>query len=183
MIMGHKKLNFCVFMLFVAIVIAACNQPKAKPQHVSKDTAITGLQVAGKKDSVINNPQKNYGTATVADPCVKCLLQVIQDSKSFKASTASLSPQDINYTVNWVKASDPALKPDTSNKTNGIRVDVKQIEDGEDKKLCSYVYNNTAGTMYLINNQNKLEHAVSSITPQLLKKIRNSCYWGVASGK
>lgn len=181
--MTLNKLNSCFFILLTAIATSACNQPKAKPLPVSKDITKTAVQVAGKKDSVFNNPQKNYGPATVAEPCVKCLLQVIQDSKSFKDNTASLSSQDINYTVNWVKASDPSLKPDTSNKTNAVRVDVKKIEDGEDKKLCSYVYNNTDGTMYLINAQNKMEHAVSSITPELLKKIRNSCYWGVASGK
>lgn len=170
-------------MLIVGSIITACGQPKTKPQPVSKDISKTAVQVAGKKDSVFNNPQKNYGTATVPDPCVKCLLQVIQESKSFKDNAGSLSSRDINYTINWVKASDPTLKSDTSNSTNAIRVDVKRIEEGEDKMLVSYVYNNADGTMYVINNQNKPEHAVSSITPELLKKIRNSCYWGVASGK
>ncbi|WDF80814.1 hypothetical protein PQ469_12430 [Mucilaginibacter sp. KACC 22773] len=178
-----NKLNVVFLTVFTAISITACNQQKAKPQAVSADSSKSTVQVNGKKDSVLNNPQKKYGIATASDPCVKCLLQVIHESKSFKANTASLSPQDINYTVNWVKAADPALQPDTSNKTNAVRVDVKKIEDGEDKVLCSYVYNNVNGTMYLINNQNKLEHAVSSITPDLLKKIRNSCYWGVASGR
>lgn len=172
-----------ILIFIISIVTTACSQPEKKPSSVSKDTTKTTVQVAEKKDSVINNPQKNYGSATVGDPCVKCLLQIIQESKSYKESTINLSPQDINFTVNWVKASDPALTPDTSNKTNGVRVDVKRIEEGEDKKLCSYVYNNTNGTMYLINSQNKLEHAVSSITPDLLKKIRSSCYWGVASAK
>ncbi|MCS3734188.1 hypothetical protein [Mucilaginibacter dorajii] len=181
--MSLSKSQNTLLILVITIISVSCSQPEKKPVPLSKDISKTTVQVAGKKDSVINNPQKNYGSATVADPCVKCLLQVIQESKSYKESTASLSSQDINFTVNWVKASDPALTPDTSNKTNGVRVDVKKIEDGEDKKLCSYVYNNINGTMYLINNQNKLEHAVSSITPELLKKIRSSCYWGVASGK
>ncbi len=181
--MSRLKSPKNILILVISIVTTACSQPEKKPLSVSKDTTKTTVQVVGKKDSVINNPQKHYGSATVGDPCVKCLLQIIQESKSYKESTINLSPQDINFTVNWVKASDPALTPDTSNKTNGVRVDVKRIEEGEDKKLCSYVYNNTNGTMYLINGQNKLEHAVSSITPDLLKKIRSSCYWGVASGK
>ena len=181
--MNRNNFKTCFFILIMGAVLIACDQHKAKPGPVSKDISKTTVQVAGKKDSVFNNPQKNYGNATVAEPCVKCLLQVIQESKSFKENTSSLSPQDINYTVNWVKASDPALKPDTSKNTDAIRVDVKRIEDGEDKKLVSYVYNNAEGAMYLVNNQNKLEHAVSNITPELMKKIRNSCYWGVASGK
>ena len=178
-----NKLSAGFVVMLAMITLSACNQEKAKPKAVSKDITETTVVVANKKDSVYNNPEKKYGTATVSDPCVKCLLQVIQGSKSFRANTASLSAQDINYTVNWVKAADPALQPDTGGKTNAVRVDVKRIEDGEDKKLVSYVYNNVNGTMYLINAQNKLEHAVTSITPELLKKIRNSCYWGVASGK
>ena len=178
-----NKLNAGFVIALALITISACKQEKARPKAVSKDITKTTVQLAGKKDSVYNNPGKKYGTATVSDPCIKCLLQVIQDSKSFKANTAGLSAQDINYTVNWVKATNPALQPDTSDKTNAVRVDVKRIEEGEDKKLIAYIYNNVDGTMYLINTQNKLEHAVSSITPELLKKIRNSCYWGVASGK
>jgi hypothetical protein len=178
-----NKLKALIFILPIAIALTACTQQPAKPKAVSKDITKTAVQVDGKKDSVYNNPDKNYGPATVGEPCVKCLLEVIQQSKSFKDTTANLASQAINYTVNWVKAADPQPKPDTSTKTNAVRVDVKKIEDGEDKQLCSYVYNNVTGTMYLINKQNKLEHAVSNITPQLLKKIRNSCYWGVASGK
>ena len=177
--MSVLKLNACMGVLIVAL--SACGHSKPKP--VSNDISKTALQVAGKKDSVINNPQKNYGTATVADPCVKCLLQVIEASKSYKENTASISPVDISYTVNWVKASAPAEPADSSNATNGLRVDVRKNENGEEKKMFSYVYDNQNGTMYLLNNQNKYQQQVSSVTPAILKKIRNSCYWGVASGK
>lgn len=177
--MSVLKLNACLGVLITALL--ACNHPKPKP--VSNDISKTALQVAGKKDSVINNPQKNYGTATVPDPCVKCLLQVIEASASYKESTASISPGDISYTVNWVKASAPAEPADSTNATNGLKVDVKQNENGEERKLFSYLYNNQNGTMYLLNSENKLQQQVSSVTPTILKKIRNSCYWGVASGK
>ncbi|WP_183561278.1 hypothetical protein [Mucilaginibacter sp. SP1R1] len=177
--MSVFKLNACIGILI--ITLAACSNPKPKP--VSGDISKTTVQVAGKKDSVINNPQKNYGAATVADPCVKCLLQVIQASKSYKDNTASVSPQEITYTVNWVKASAPAEPAGKSNATTGLRVDVRQNEDGEGKELCAYVYNNQTGTMYLLTNENKYEREISSVTPDILKKIRNSCYWGVASGK
>jgi hypothetical protein len=168
----------CIYFCFLIISIVACQQ--SKPKLASKDISKTTVTVGGKKDSVINNPHKKYGAATVGDPCVKCLLAVIQESKSYKENTVGLSPQNINYTINWVKASAPALS-DTSNKTNGIRVDVKKDENGEDTRLCSYVYNNTSGTMYLLNAENKYQREISSITPAILKKIRNSCYWGVAS--
>lgn len=172
------KIYMAVFVLLCATM--ACEQPK--PGSSSNDTSKTEVPVAGKTDSVINNPGKKYGNATVAEPCVKCLLQVIQDSKSYKENTANVPAQDINYTINWVKASAPALSSDSTRKADGIRVDVKKDEDGEDTHLCAYVYNNTSGTMYLLNSENKYQHEVSSITPTILKKIRNACYWGVASG-
>ncbi|MEO3403693.1 hypothetical protein AAFN85_07305 [Mucilaginibacter sp. CAU 1740] len=177
--MNLFKLYTPICLVFCAVM--ACKQPKS--QSVSNDTSKTAVAVDGKTDSVINNPGKKYGNATVAEPCVKCLLQVIQDSKSYKENTEDVPAQDINYTINWVKASAPALSADSTGKANGIRVDVKKDENGEDTHLCSYVYNNTSGTMYLLNSENKYQHEVSSITPAILKKIRNSCYWGVASGK
>jgi hypothetical protein len=165
----------------MAIALSACQHAKTKP--VSNDITKTTVQIAGKRDSVINNPQKNYGTATVAELCVKCLLQVIQASKSFKQNTASVSSQNIAYTVNWIRASAPAEAADKSNTTNGLRIDVKKNEEGEDHDLCSYVYNNQSGAMYLLNNAGKYQQPISGISPEILKKIRNSCYWGVASGK
>lgn len=173
------KLNTCFCIMMAALT--ACEHAKTKP--VSADITKITIQVAGKKDSVINNPQKNYGTATVAEPCVKCLLQVIQVSKSYKENTASVSSQNIAYTVNWIRASAPAEPANKSNLTDGIRIDVRKNEDGEEHNLCSYAYNNQSGTMYLLNNEGKYQQPISSITPEILKKIRNSCYWGVASAK
>ena len=175
-----------VFKMYIPVcvllcAITACKQPKTPAQ--ATDTSKTAVAVAGKTDSVINNPGKKYGNATVAEPCVKCLLQVIKDSKSYQENTANISDSNINYTINWVNAAAPALSADSSRKANGIRIDVKKDEDGEDTRLCSYVYNNTSGTMYLLNSENKYQHEISSITPEILKKIRNACYWGVASGK
>lgn len=174
-------LKLCACIGIISITFFACDQSKPKP--VSNDISKTAVQVARKKDSVINNPQKKYGAATVADPCVKCLLQVIQTSKSYKEKTASVSPQDITYTVNWIKASAPAEPADGTTTTNGLKVDVRENNNGEEKKLCSYLYNNQSGSMYLLDSQNKYQREVSSVTPEILKKIRNSCYWGVASAK
>jgi hypothetical protein len=173
--MSSIKLSACVGILVMGLL--SCSNPKPVSQDISKTTVL----VAGKKDSVINNPQKKYGAATVADPCVKCLLKAIQASKSFKESTSAVSQQNINYVVNWVKAS--AQIPDTSKVTSGLRVDVRQSEDGEEKKLCSYIYNNNSGTMYLLDSSNNDQEEISGITPDILKGIKNSCYWGVASDK
>jgi len=131
--------------------------------------------VEGKKDRAIDNPQKQHGTSTVTAPCVKCLLQVIQTSKSYKQNTASISSQNISYTVNWIR-SVPAESAGKSNMTDGLRIDVRKNEDGEEHNLCSYVYNDQSGALYQLNNEGKYQQAISDITPDILKKIRNSCY-------
>jgi hypothetical protein len=163
------------------IALSACEHAKTKP--VSRDITKAMLRVAGKNDSVINNPQKNYGAVTVAEPCVKCLLQVIQTSKSYKQNTASVSSQNISYTVNWIRASAQTESADKSNLTDGLRIDVRKNEDGEEHNLCSYAYNNQSGMIYLLNNEGKYQQAISNIAPDILEKIRNSCYRGGASGK
>jgi hypothetical protein len=175
--MSSIKKSACLGVL--ALGLWACNHSKPKP--VSHDISKTTVLVEGKKDSVINNPQRKYGSATVADPCVKSLLKAIQASKSFREITLEVSPQNISYVVNWVKASAPFA--DTSSIANGLRVDVRRSEEGKESKLCSYLYNNTSGTLYLLDSSNKYKRETSNIVPDILKSIRNSCYWGVASGK
>ena len=168
---------FCIMM----VVLSACEH--AKPKTISVDMSKAVMRVKERKDSVISNPQKNSGTLTVAEPCVKCLLQVIQTTKSYKQNTAAVSSQNISYTVNRISASAPAKPAGKSDMTDGLRIDVRKNEDGEEHNLCSYGYNNQNGTIYLLNNEGEYLQHVSSITSEVLKKIRNSCYRGEASGK
>ncbi|PWK79331.1 hypothetical protein LX99_01788 [Mucilaginibacter oryzae] len=177
MFMLKLRTYICIFL----VTASACQQAKNKP--ASKDSSKTSATVADKTDSVINNPTKKYGSATVPDPCVKCLLEVVKDSKSYKESTENVSEQNIGYTINWVTAIAKNGSAKEDNKTNAIRIDVKKDEDGEATHLCSYMYNNVNGTMFVLTDKDKYQHEVSGITPAILKKIRNSCYWGVASAK
>ncbi|MDB5131142.1 MAG: hypothetical protein JWR02_891 [Mucilaginibacter sp.] len=60
------KIQHLALTGFLFVGLAACDQSKPKP--VSNNITKTVVTVSGKKDSVINNPEKNYGNATVSDP-------------------------------------------------------------------------------------------------------------------
>jgi hypothetical protein len=170
---------FIAACLVECIICTSCNHNK--PKAVSQDVTKTTVRVNGKKDSVINNAQKDYGNATVAEPCVKCLIQVVQNDANYKHSVAAKPAQAIKYLVNWV----PSNKADSLNKkgaTNGIRVDIID-KSANDKKLASFIYDNALSKLYFVNstgNGEKTELKTDAVT---LKKIRDACYWGVASGR
>src|SRR5471030_2765476 len=100
--MNVIKINIAIFLV---AALAACNQSKPKP--VSNNITKTSVTVSGKKDSVINNPEKNYGNATVSEPCVKCLIGIIQQSKNYKTLTSKAESANIVYNVNWITSSKP----------------------------------------------------------------------------
>jgi hypothetical protein len=128
----------------------------------------------------INAPGKTSNSLqakpAVADLCVKCLLQVIQASKSYQENTASVLPQSITYSVNRIKPTVSTSSKGKTNTTYGLEVDVRENENGEDRKLCSYLYDNQKGTVHLLNNDKKHPEETSNLTPDMLKKIRNNCY-------
>jgi len=175
-------INIKVTIAIIAggIGFSACNHPKPKP--VSNDVTKTAVAVNGKKDSVINNPQKNYGNATVSEPCVKCLLDVVQNAGSYKKSTNGISPQSIIYDVNWITSKKPLDLGDDIQIINGMRIDVEQKAGDRRKNISTYAYNNAEGRVYLSVGAKKYE-IDTSVGDTSVKKIRNACFWGVSSAK
>ena len=163
----------------VLIVFAACN---SKPKPISNNITKTVVDVNGKKDSVINNPEKNYNNATVSEPCVKCLIGVIQSTAKYKMLTTSVPAQNIIYDVNWITSKNTVSVGNSIKIINGMAIDVNLKDGSAPKKLATFLYNNENARFYCINDQNKLESSVQ-IDAGSLKKIRNSCFWGVASAK
>ena len=158
----------------------SCNHSKPKP--ISNDFTKTSVAVNGNKDSVINNPQKNYGYATVSEPCVKCLLLVIQATAGFKTLTTSVPVSALLYKVNWITSSKPVDVGKEGKIVNGMMIDVSQKMENGQKKLTTYLYNNAKGEIYTTIDQKdfKKEQTMSDTS---LTKIRNACFWGVASAK
>jgi hypothetical protein len=173
-----NKIHSLIPLIVAVVLSSACNQNKPKP--LSKNITKTTVVVNNKKDSVINNPQKNYGSATISDPCAKLLLQNIQASDSFKTITAGKTPSNITYTLNWVKAETPKIRSNGSKITNGIEVVVNDKSSGAKNKIGSYIYNNQDAKLYYINNSNQYDE-MDKVDTTALKQIRNGCYWGVAS--
>lgn len=165
------------FVAVISLTLAACGGGKPKP--VSDSISKTTVMVNGKKDSVINNPQKNYGNASIAAPCVACLLTVIQSVDTYKNSASGVNVADIKYVVNYVKGTMPTDTVTQVKATNALRVDVINMQKVTEK-IGVFVYDNSLAKLYSLNNGTKTEVAVDSVS---LKKIRNGCYWGVASGR
>lgn len=165
---------------FCLLASEACNHQKTKP--LSNDITKTTVAVDGKKDSVINNPQKNYGNATVSEPCVKCLMEIIHATNNYKLITASVPSQNISYEVNWITSSKPVDIGNGAKIINGMAVDISIKDAGKQKKWISYLYNNENSLIYLRNDANN-DIAEEEIGVTSLQKIRNSCFWGVASAK
>jgi hypothetical protein len=171
--------HLALFGLFLS-GLAACERSKPKP--VSNNITKTVVTVNGKKDSVINNPEKNYGNATISEPCVKCLLQIIQKTDSYKRVTAQIPQQEIIYDVNWITSRTPKEIGDGNKIINGMEIDVNEKTSSKPKAITTFLYNNATARFYLRNSQGNFDNdtQVDSVS---LKKIRNSCFWGVASAK
>lgn len=170
-----KKISY---ILIICVIAISCTQ---KPKPISKNITKTTVTVNGKKDSVINNPQKNYGTATIPDVCAKTLLQNIQASNNYKKLTAGLTPANTNFVINWIKAETPQSKSNGGKITNGIQVLINKKMGNQKQSIGSYIYNNEDGRLYFVNN--KKQYDSLEIDSNALKQIRNGCYWGVASHK
>lgn len=166
-------------LIMIALLIIVCCSCNNKPKPVSNDITKTAVTVNGKKDSVINNPQKNYGNATVAEPCVKCLIQVIQHTVEYKASMASKSINKIKYVVNWAEATQPANVTNKRKTTSGLKIDVVEKET-PDNKIASFIYDNSRSKLFFIDNSKETDVKIDKSD---LKNIRNKCYWGVSSSK
>jgi hypothetical protein len=175
-----KNIKYPGFAIFILMMVAACNHSKPKP--ISNNITKTTVTVDGKKDSVINNTQKNYGNATVSEPCVKCLIAVIQNTDSYKKLTGALPPQKIIYAVNWITSTKPRAIGNRNRIINGMAVDVNQKTGTETQRMITYLYNNADSRLYLINSKNKFDGGIT-VGDTSLTKIRNSCFWGVASAK
>jgi hypothetical protein len=169
------KRSTLLALVITLSVLAACHGNKPKP--VSDTLSKTAVVVNNKKDSVINNPHKNYGNATISEPCIKCLMAVVQADDNYKK--AVLKEQDVKFIVNYVKTVEPQDTISEIKATNALRVDVID-KLPKPHKVSSYIYDNISAKLYFVAVNSKTEVKTDT---NALKKIRNSCYWGVASGR
>ncbi|MDB5122220.1 MAG: hypothetical protein JWP94_349 [Mucilaginibacter sp.] len=174
------KIEHLALTGLLLVGLAACDHSKPKP--ISNNITKTVVTVNGKKDSVINNPEKNYGNATVSEPCVKCLLQIIQKTDSYKKVTALVPQQKIIYDVNWITSTKPKEIGAGNKIINGMEIDVNEKTSSKPKSITTFLYNNATARFYLRNSQGEFDNDAQVDTASL-KKIRNSCFWGVASAK
>ena len=174
------KLLYLAAFLLTGLSITACNHDKLKP--ATTDLNKTAITVNGQKDSVLNNPKDNYGNATIPEPCVKCLIKAVLVQDHYKTSIKGVPDSQINYVVNWVKADGLADTIKNKQATNGLRLDVLQ-KGSNSKKLSSFVYDNSLAKLYFVDTKVNSKKIEIKAAENDLKRIRNGCYWGVASSK
>jgi len=171
-----KSTSFIILTLCF-IVCSSCNNNKPKP--VSNDITKTTVTINGKKDSVVNNPEKNYGNTTVADPCVKCLIKVLQNTQDYNKIIAKKRAAAISYVVNWDRDGDVADTLNKSSAINSLRIDVVEI-NGAKNKIATFKYNNKLSKLFLMRDEAMIN---TEIKTDDLKMIRNKCFWGVGSSE
>jgi hypothetical protein len=177
--MQNSSIRLTVLITGLALFYA-CNQPK--PQPISKDITKTSVNISGKNDSVLNNRNKNYGNATIPEPCVKCLLQTVQQLSSYKQMASPADQQHIIFDVNWITSLKPVKLENGILIVNGMQIMVDKKTNGVSEILDEYFYNNNNGFVYRRQNDTAY-HKELSIADSVVKKIRRSCFWGVASAK
>ncbi|HEY8782322.1 MAG TPA: hypothetical protein VIM16_11930 [Mucilaginibacter sp.] len=169
-----------VFLAGMALIgVAACD---SEPEPAADNIIKTTVTVNGEKDTVINNLGKGHENADVSASCIKCLIGIVHTTENYKMLTTSIPPQNMIYYINWITAKNPIEVGRARKIDNGITIGVSLKDGGSPKKLTTFFYNNENAQFYLLNDRNK-HYFNLGIARDSLKKIRKTCFWGIASGK
>ncbi|MDB5131143.1 MAG: hypothetical protein JWR02_892 [Mucilaginibacter sp.] len=63
-----------------------------------------------------------------------------------------------------------------------MEIDVNEKTSSKPKAITILLYNNATARLYLLNSEHTFDND-AQVDTLSLKKIRNSCFWGVASAK
>ena len=167
------KIKLLVYACWISLILSACHhQPKAE----SKDYTKVKVSDSGHRDSVVDNKARLYN-ASIPDPCLKCIVAAVRQTARVQPYVSAADSSKIIYQVDW--SSGPKLDDTLKKAGSGLLIHVfKKGNPGT--LLAAFNFDNVKGRLYLINNQ-KQHQVVLDSTTRL--KIRNSCFWGVASGK
>ncbi|MES2268462.1 MAG: hypothetical protein V4520_16985 [Bacteroidota bacterium] len=172
-----NKLALYLILPLIVMLGASCQNSKPKPTSTDGKTAVT---VNGKKDSVLNNPDKNYGNATVAEPCVKCVIKVIQTTDHYKKIVSHKQTDKISYVVNWDSSAKAKDSLDTKSEViNSIRIEVVE-NNGSKNKLATFNYDNRLSKLFFVSDDTVIDEKISETDANM---IRRKCFWNVASSK
>jgi hypothetical protein len=85
------------------------------------------------------------------------------------------------YEVDWYPSTNTGTKPPKAG--SGLSIHVYKDEQAGKRLLASYIYDNSAGQLdYIISMKSKKLQTENLDSLDRLK-IRNACFWGVASKK
>jgi hypothetical protein len=149
-----------------------------KPQ--SKDYIKVKITDSGHKDSVIDNKQRLYN-ASIPEPCLKCLIAEVRNAAQLKQYVNSADSSKLVYQIDW--ASGPKLKDSLEKAGSGMIIHVLRKTSALKDTLAVFTFDNVVGQLYFINDKNGKQLQTVKLDSLSRLKIRNACFWGVASGK
>jgi hypothetical protein len=160
----------------IGLTVSCRHKPKAE----SKD--YTKIRVAdnGHKDSVIDNKPRLYN-ASIPDPCLKCVIAAVRNTGQLNQYVTSPDSSKITYEVDW--ASGPKLKDSLKTAGSGLIVHVFRKLPAKKDTLATFTFDNVTGQMYFISDRGGSHQQIIKLDSISRIKIRNSCFWGVASSK
>ena len=162
----------------LAIVLSGSCRHKQKAE--SKDYTRVKLVDSGHKDSVIDNKPRLYN-ASIPDPCLKCVIAAVRNTSQLKQYVTSPDSSKIVYEVDW--ASGPKLQDSLKTAGSGLIVHVLKKNPGKKDILAVFTFDNVTGQMYFINDHGGSYQQLIKLDTNSRLRIRNACFWGVASGK
>ena len=178
MFTSFKKVPILIGLSLFAFVLSSGCRHKEKAE--SKDYTKVSIADSGHKDSVIDNKPRLYN-ASIPDPCLKCVIAAVRNTAQLKQFVTSPDSLKIIYEVDW--ASGPKLKDSLKTAGSGLIVHVFKKVSVKKDMLASFTFDNVTGQMYFINDHGGSHQQLIKLDSISRLKIRNACFWGVASGK
>lgn len=173
-----KKVPILIGLSLFAVVLSSGCRHKEKAE--SKDYTKVSIADSGHKDSVIDNKPRLYN-ASIPDPCLKCVVAAVRNTTQLKQFVTSPDSLKIIYEVDW--ASGPKLKDSLKTAGSGLIVHVFRKLTAKRDELATFTFDNVTGQMYIINDRGGSHQKLIKLDSLSKLKIRNACFWGVASGK
>ena len=166
-----------IIVVTTSLVLFSCRH---QPKPESKDYTNVKLADSGHKNSVIDNKQRLYN-ASIPDPCLKCIVAQVRNATQIKSYVNSADSTKLVYQVDW--ASGPKLKDSLKKAGSGLIIHVLHKTSSGRDTLAVFTFNNVTGQLYFIDDKKQKQLETVKLDSLSRLKIRNACFWGVASVK
>lgn len=173
-----KRTCIILASAFAVAMAGSCNRHKPKPE--SKDYTKIEVVDSGHKDSIIDNKSRLYN-ASLSDPCLKCVVAAVRKTKQLSKYVNSADSSKILFEINW--SSGPKLKDSLKAAGSGMIIKAFRKTPQGKATLAVFNFDNVTEQLYYIDDAVQKQQKLVKLDRLARLKIRNACFWGVASKK